>query len=98
MNTFKKTAFALMALSLMTLPAFSEKLTEKNHSDKVTRYENLAKAQDEIISEHRKMRSDYGKGMTEHCDAVVKDASALKAEYLEFAKWHKMKAMELKGK
>jgi hypothetical protein len=98
MNIFKKTVFALIALSLMAFPAFAEKLTGQNHLDKVSHYQSLAQAQDEVISEHRKMRADYGKGMREHCDAVVRDATALKAEYLEFVKWHKMRAAELQGK
>lgn len=97
-NTFKKTAFAIMILSFLAFPTFAENLSAKDHLDKVTRYESLAKDQDDAISEHRKMRADYGKGMREHCDAIIKDATALKDEYLEFAKWHKMRAAELEGK
>jgi len=97
-NAFKKTIFTLMILSLLTLSTFAGTLTGQQHLDKVTHYESLAKAQDEIISEHRNMRFNYGKGMREHCDALIKDAAALKEEYLEFAKWHKMRAAELEGK
>jgi hypothetical protein len=98
MNTFKKTVFAFIVLGILAFPAFAGTLTGQQHLDKMAHYESLAKDQDETISEHRKMRADYGKDMREHCDAIIKDAMELKDEYLVFAKWHKMQASELEGK
>ena len=33
-----------------------------------------------------------------HCGAVIKDATKLRHDLLEFARWHQMQAAELKGK
>ncbi len=38
------------------------------------------------------------KEMEGHCDAIINDARKLKDDYLEFAKWHRMRAAELQGK
>ncbi len=38
------------------------------------------------------------KEMEDHCDAIINDARKLKDDYLEFAKWHRMRAAELQGK
>lgn len=35
--------------------------------------------------------------MENHCDAIIRDAQILKTELLEFAKWHRMQAAEIKG-
>ena len=35
--------------------------------------------------------------MSSHCDAIIKAAEEEKAHLSEFAKWHQMRAAELKG-
>jgi hypothetical protein len=75
-------------------------------------YEDKAAEQEAIITEHQQMKTDYKKDyyinekltpsaklkkMEGHCDAIIKDAKKLKTEFLEFAKWHKMRAAELQG-
>ena len=76
-------------------------------------YEDKAAEQDAIIAEHQQMKSEYKqryfinekvtpvsriKEMEKHCDAIIHDAEKLKSDYLESAKWHKMRAIELQGK
>jgi hypothetical protein len=38
------------------------------------------------------------KQMEKHCNAIVKDATKLRNELLDFAKWHRMRAAELEGR
>jgi hypothetical protein len=76
-------------------------------------YEDKAAAQDALISEHEQMKKDYKsrffinekitpmaklKKMNDHCDAIIKDAQKLKADFSDFAKWHRLRAAELQGK
>jgi len=76
-------------------------------------YEDKAAAQDALISEHEQMKKDYKtrfyindkltpmaklKKMNDHCDAIIKDAQKLKADFNDFAKWHRLRAAELQGK
>lgn len=76
-------------------------------------YEGKAAEQDAIIAEHQQMKSEFKqryyinekvtpvsrlKEMEKHCDAIIHDAQKLKSDYLESAKWHKMRAAELQGK
>jgi len=75
-------------------------------------YEGKAAEQDATITEHQQMKSDYKKQnfinekvtlinrikqMEQHCDAIINDAQKLKADFIEFAKWHRMRAEELQG-
>lgn len=75
-------------------------------------YEEKAKAQDALIAEHTQMKADYKsrffvnekvtpmekiRKMENHCDAIIQSAETEKAELLEFAKWHRMRAAELQG-
>jgi len=83
-----------------------------DHLSKVKYYEDKAAEQGAIIAEHQKMKADYKKQyyinekltpsarmkeMEDYCDAIISSAQKLKTEFLEFAKWHKMRAAELKG-
>ncbi len=83
-----------------------------DHQAMAASYDNKAKAQDELIAEHTQMKQDYKKRfyinekvtpasglakMDEHCDAIIGDAKKLQAEFLDFAKWHRMRAAELQG-
>jgi len=76
-------------------------------------YEGKAAEQDAIIAKHQQMKREYKqqyfinekvtpvsqlKKMEQHCDAIIHDVEKLKADYLESAKWHAMRAAELEGK
>ncbi len=84
-----------------------------DHLTMVKYYEGKAAEQDAIITEHQQMKSDYKQRyfinekvtpisrlqkMEQHCNAIIQDAQKLKADYLESAKWHSMRAAELQGK
>jgi hypothetical protein len=75
-------------------------------------YKGRVAEQEELISEHQQMKADYKKHyfinekvtpsaglkkMEDHCDAIIRDAKKSEAEFLDFAKWHKMRAAELQG-
>ena len=83
-----------------------------DHLAQAASYEQKVQAQDVLIAEHTKMKQDYRtrffinekvspmveiRKMENHCDTIIKDASSLKGELLEFAKWHRMRAAELQG-
>ncbi len=84
-----------------------------HHEKLAASYEEKALTQDALILEHEQMKTDFAKSvatspkgglppsvkaMEKHCDAIIKDASNLKAELLDFAKWHRMRAAELAGR
>lgn len=86
--------------------------TVADHQAMAAQYEEKAAVQDAVISEHTKMKEDYKakyfinekvspmtkiREMEKHCDTIIAEASALKAGFLEFAKWHRMRAAELQG-
>ena len=75
-------------------------------------YEQKAAEQDAAIGHHQKMKKNYEKRfhvmkkanapskvkeMEKHCDAIIQSAEALRNEYADFAKWHRMRAAELQG-
>lgn len=82
------------------------------HLAKATSYEEKANAQNALITEHQQEKKDYKKKyyindkvtppqtlavVEKHCDVVIKDATKLREDLLELAKWHRMRATELKG-
>lgn len=84
-----------------------------DHQAMAASYEEKATAQQGLIDEHTQMKKDYRSKyyinekltpsrtldpMNKHCDAIIKDATKLRDELREFAKWHKMRAAELEGK
>ncbi len=84
-----------------------------SHEQLARQYEEKALAQDALILEHTQMKLDYAeklspspkgtnqaaiKEMEKHCNSIIQEAQALKAEFLDFAKWHKMRAAEMQGK
>jgi hypothetical protein len=84
-----------------------------DHLSMVKNYADKAAEQSAIIAEHQQMKLDYKKRyyinekltpsarmkeMEDHCDAIIHHAQMLRDEFLEFAKWHKMRAAELQGK
>jgi hypothetical protein len=79
------------------------------HLTEATTYEQKAQEQEALIQKHEQMKKDYPyrfshnpkywpksdlRWMNDHCDAIIQKAEALKAELLEFAKWHRTKATE----
>ncbi len=83
-----------------------------DHQNLAASYEEKAAAHDAIIAEHTKMKEDFVKRffinekvspmykireMQKHCDTVIIEASKLRDEFAEFAKWHRMQAAELQG-
>lgn len=82
------------------------------HETLAAQYEAKAAEQDALIAEHTPMNKKYeerfwmikkaGKpknvlDMDKHCTGIVQNATALRNEFLEFAKWHRMSAAELQG-
>jgi hypothetical protein len=76
-------------------------------------YEQKATEQNAEVELHQKMKKDYEARhymlrkvgppndvleMNKHCNALIQAAEALRSEYLEFAKWHRMRAAELQGR
>jgi hypothetical protein len=104
----------LTALLLaMALPVGVQADEASDHQAFVASYEQKAAEQDALIAEHVQMKKDYAdrfvgpqktgtpaqvKEMEQHCDAIIQDATKLRDEFLEFAKWHKMRAAELQGR
>ena len=98
----------------ISAPSYADVSTVKaDHLDMAVSYERKAKEQATIIDEHTQMKADYKKRffinekvtplstlrpMEDHCNALIQDASKLRGEYLEFAKWHRMTAAALEGK
>lgn len=82
------------------------------HLAKAASYEEKAKAQEAVIADHQKQKESYRRRYyindkvtppwlfarveKEH-DAIIKEAIRLRDEYLDFAKWHRMRTAELKG-
>jgi hypothetical protein len=82
------------------------------HETLAAQYEAKAVEQDALIAEHVPMNKKYeerfwmikkaGKpknvlDMDKHCTGIVQNATGLRNELLEFAKWHRMRAAELHG-
>lgn len=105
---------ALLALNLVPLPVFGAEAAgvADDHLAMAASYEEKAAAQDELIAEHTKMKSDYKDrffvnekvtpldkihAMEDHCNALIKAAEEEKANLLDFTKWHRMRAAELQG-
>ncbi|MFA7255701.1 MAG: hypothetical protein WC133_06355 [Candidatus Omnitrophota bacterium] len=75
-------------------------------------YEEKAMTQDVLIAEHEQMKKDSKNKYTissklgvspkfhqmeKHCNAIIADATKLRNDLLDFAKWHRMRAAELQG-
>jgi len=83
------------------------------HEALAAQYEVKAAEQDAVIAEHSSMKKEYEDqfwkikkaskpdkvvDMDKHCTAIVQNAMALRNEFLDFAKWHQMRAAELQGR
>ena len=104
---------AIMMGAVLAAPLYANEPAQvaADHLAMAASYEQKAAAQDALIAEHQQMKKDeqrfyindkvtpksnYTK-MNMHCDKIIQGAQDLKAELLEFAKWHKMRAAELQG-
>ncbi len=113
MKTILILAIVLSLISITPVYAGEGSQVASDHLAQAASYEQRAQAQNDLIAEHTKMKEDYIrryfinekvsptskiKEMEKHCDTIIKDALGLKAEFLEFAKWHRMRAAELAGR
>jgi cell division protein FtsB len=84
-----------------------------DHLALAKKYEAQMNVQNTLITEHQQMKRDYYnrffvnekisprkklQKMEQHCDAIVTEATKLRDELQEFAKWHRMRAAELEGR
>lgn len=104
-------AFLLSSVSATTYAGeVDQSVTE--HLAKTASYEEKAKIQEAVIADHQKQKESYRRRyyindkVTPHWlfarvekehDEIIKKAMRLRDEYLDFAKWHRMRAAELKG-
>jgi septal ring factor EnvC (AmiA/AmiB activator) len=104
----------LMGFTAVALRAADVPPTAEAHLNMAASYEEKAKVQEDLMAEHQQMKKDFEKKrylnekitprktavepMEKHCDAIIKDAAALRADLADFAKWHRMRAAELQGK
>lgn len=103
----------LATMGGVSVHALEKAQVASDHQAMAASYEEKAKAQQGLIDEHTQMKKDYKSKyyinekltpartldpMNKHCDVIIKDATKLRDELQEFAKWHKMRAAELEGK
>ncbi|MBI3313912.1 MAG: hypothetical protein HYZ83_06730 [Candidatus Omnitrophica bacterium] len=104
-------AMVLTGMSLNQV-IWAEEDAADYHEKLALSYEKKAADQNEVIAEHQQMKKSYRQKfmvnpkfgppakvqeMEKHCDAIMGEAGKLKNEFLEFSKWHGMRAAELKG-
>ena len=104
--------FSLILISTTVGYAVEKPDAIDEHLALAASYEEKVAVQDALIAEHTKMKADYKSGffvnekvtpmgkileMKDHCDAIIEAAQMEKAQLLEFAKWHRMRASELQG-
>ncbi len=113
MKTIQYLAIGVMVMGLLAgVPAYAADDTVSQHEALAAQYEAKAAEQDALIAEHTPMNKKYeerfwmikkaGKpknvvDMDKHCTGIVQNATGLRNELLEFAKWHRMRAAELQG-
>jgi flagellar basal body L-ring protein FlgH len=113
MKTIQYAAVAVMVMSLVAgVPAYAADDTVSQHETLAAQYEAKAAEQDALIAEHSPMNEKYEQRfwmikkaakpnnvveMDKHCNTIVQNATGLRNELLEFAKWHRMRAAELQG-
>ncbi len=99
--------FAVMTTGLWAKAADTNQVV-RDHRAKSASYEQKAKEQQIIIDEHQHMKlmqtndpitpQPIIRKQNAHCDAILRDATKLRDDFLDFAKWHRMRAAELEGK
>ena len=112
MNFFQKILLGtfgvvVMATSLMVRAAETNQAAT-DHGAKAAFYEGKAKAEQSVIDDHRHMLLEqFNEQITPkqivrrqnaHCEALIRDAEKLREDFLDLARWHRMRAAELEGK
>ncbi len=100
-------AFALLVSFGITPVVKAEEAKKgKDYAALASKYEKLAAEQDAVIAEHEGMKVSKAKQhpgkpglsendkMNKHCNAIIKDAKKLKADYESFAAFCKLMAKE----
>jgi hypothetical protein len=113
MNKIKTMVIGILFLFWTTIWAQDVSKVKAEHISKASRYEELAKAQQNIIDEHSNMKKDFQKKywineklspklkikeMETHCDKIITDAKAQKANFEMMAVMHNFLAKELDNK
>ncbi|MDX1958923.1 MAG: hypothetical protein SFU98_10135 [Leptospiraceae bacterium] len=113
MNKIKTMVIGILFLFGTTIWAQDVSKVKAEHIAKVSRYEELAKSQQDIIDEHSKMKSDFRKQywineklspklriqeMETHCEKIITAAKSQKANFEMMAVMHNFLAKELDKK
>ncbi len=113
MNTVKTMAAGIVILFGTAVYANDVSKVKAEHISQASKYEQRAKAQQTIIDEHVKMKKDFYKEywineklspklklkeMETHCDRIIADAKAQKANFEMMTEMHKSLAKELDNK
>lgn len=113
MNKIRVMAIGIVFLLGTTIWAQDVSKVKAEHLSQASKYEDLAKAQQNIIEEHSKMKSDFQKKywineklspklkireMETHCDKIIADAKSQKANFEMMAVMHNSLAKELDKK
>ncbi len=104
----------LAGLTLTTVAHAADAASSiQDHLAMAAAYDVRIKDLDAVVAEHQQMKKDYTKrfyvndkitppakfeAMNKHCDAIIRDATALRTELAAMANWHKLRAAELEGK
>jgi len=96
---------------VLSFPVSAQAMTT-DHEKMAADYDAKVMQQDALIQEHEKMKKDLPnqiatsskgdkspdlKDAEKHCDKIIEHSRALKNEFQEFSKWHRMRAAEAKG-
>ena len=110
MNKIKLIGIGLLILFVTTIWAQDVSKVKAEHLSQASKYEELAKAQQNIIEEHTKMKNDFQKkywineklspklkikAMETHCDKIIADAKSQKANFEMMSDMHNFLAKEL---
>jgi TRAP-type C4-dicarboxylate transport system substrate-binding protein len=113
MNKIKTMVIGILFLFGTTAWAQDVSKVRAEHLSQASKYEDLAKAQQNIIEEHLNMRGDFKKKywvnekisskqkikeMETHCDKIIADAKSQKANFEMMAVMHNSLAKELDKK
>ncbi len=113
MNKIKLMGIGFLILFWTTVWAQDVSKVKSEHLSQASKYEELAKAQQNIIDKHTKMKTDFQKKywineklspklkikeMETHCDKIVASAKSQKANFEMMAVMHNSLAKELDKK
>ena len=113
MNKMKVMVIGILFLFGATVWAQDVSKVKAEHLSQASKYEELVKAQQNIMEEHSKMKSDFQKKywineklspklkireMETHCDKIITNAKSQKANFEMMAVMHNSLAKELDKK